>query len=119
MSEHNLPKIISFYSNKSKHKTVQNVTEKIGSERIKLIKFMWKNLKMKKHGHCGDGDYGYDILKSMLKIGLTTSGIQSMINIGCSLLTRIRNNLKTNNNIIGDTSHHLSSVTLDIFKSFF
>ena len=47
MSENNLPKIISFYSNKSKHKTVKKFNEKIGSERIKLIKFIRKNLNMK------------------------------------------------------------------------
>ena len=74
---------------------------------------------MKKHGHYGHGHYGDDILKSMPKIGLTTSEIQSMINIGCSCLTRICNNMKTNNQIVGDTSHNLSLVTLDIFKSFF
>ena len=61
---------------------------KIGTEQVSSIQKQWCTLDTKRHGHLGDGNIGDSILVCLMKVGLRTMEIQSVIKVRGSQLTR-------------------------------
>ena len=67
----------------------------------------------------GDGNIADVILVCLLKIGLSTIEIQSMIKVGGLQLTRLRKFATNQDRVVLPRSHALFTESVDIFKYFF
>ena len=58
--------------------------KKVNHLRVHAIHQRWDSLNTTKHGHMEDGNIANRTLLCLLKIGLSTIGMQSMITVGGS-----------------------------------
>ena len=66
--------------------------KKLNHWRVHAIQQRWDSLSTTKHGHMGDGNIANGILLCLLKTGLSTIEIKSMIKFGGLQLTRLQKN---------------------------
>ena len=104
------------------HKKLEALTcaiKKLNHRRVHAIQQKWDSLNTTKHGHMGYGNIANGILLCLLKIGLSTIKIQSMIKMGCSGLTRLRKFTTNQGRVVFPRSHVLSTESVNIFRNFF
>ena len=87
--------------------------------RVHAIHQRWDSLNTTKHRHMGDGNITNRILLCLLKIGLSTIEIQSMIKVGGWQLNRLQNFTTNQDRVVLPRSHALSTKSVDIFRDFF
>ena len=106
-----------------KHKKLEVLAcaiNKLNHRRVHAIHQMWDSLNTTKHGHMKDGNIANGIFLCLLKIGLSTIEIQSMIKVGGeSRLTRLQKITTNQDRVVLPCSHELSTKLVDIFRDFF